>query len=38
MNRWIQHVKQFAQKRGLTYSDALKHPDVKKGYKPKPKK
>jgi hypothetical protein len=37
MNPWIQHVKAFASKKGINYRDALKHPDVKKGYKPKPK-
>ena len=35
MNPWIQHVKAFASKNGLSYRDALKHPDVKKGYKSK---
>ena len=33
MNPWIQHVKAFASKNELSYRDALKHPDVKKGYK-----
>lgn len=34
-NPWIQHVKAFATKKGISYRDALKHKDVKKGYKPK---
>lgn len=37
MNPWIEHVKKFAQKKGISYSEALKNPDVKKGYKPKTK-
>jgi hypothetical protein len=32
MNKWIQHVKDFAKKHGLTYGAALSHPDIKKGY------
>ena len=32
MNRWIEHVKAFAKKNNLTYSAALSHPDIKKGY------
>lgn len=35
MNPWIEHVKKFASKKGISYRDALKHPDVKKGYKKK---
>jgi hypothetical protein len=34
-NPWIDHVKKFAEKKGIPYFQALKHPDVKKGYKPK---
>lgn len=32
-NPWIEHVKKFAEKKGIPYFEALKHPDVKKGYK-----
>ena len=32
-NRWVQHVKAFANKRRLKYGDALKHPDCKKEYR-----
>ena len=32
-NPWISHVKQFAQKHGIKYNDAIKHPDVKTSYK-----
>ena len=31
-NPWISHVKNFARERGLTYSNALKHPQVKANY------
>lgn len=34
-NPWIEHVKAFASKKGISYFDALKHKDVKKGYKTK---
>jgi len=41
---WIAHVKNFATTRGLNYAQALRHPDISKGYtkvaaksKPKPK-
>ena len=37
MNPWIEHVKAFARKMGLTYGAALSHPDIKKGYVPKAK-
>ena len=31
---WIDHIKGFAAKHGITYSQALKHGDLKKDYKP----
>jgi hypothetical protein len=31
-NKWVEHCRQFAKERGMKYSDALKHPDCKKGY------
>lgn len=34
-NPWIEHVRAFAKKKGLTYFQALRDPDVKKGYKKK---
>jgi len=34
-NPWIAHVKAFASKKGISYRDALRHKDVKKGYKTK---
>lgn len=34
-NPWIEHVKKFASKKGMSYRDALKDPNVKKGYKKK---
>lgn len=34
MNPWIEHVKKFASKKGISYTQALKDPNVKKGYKP----
>lgn len=37
VNPWIEHVRSFASKKGISYFDALKHKDVKKGYKPKAK-
>jgi hypothetical protein len=33
-NRWIEHVKQFAKKMKLSYMEAMRHPDLKKGYVP----
>lgn len=32
-NRWVAHVHKFADTHRITYSAALKHPQVKKGYK-----
>lgn len=32
MNRWINHVREFAKKNNLTYSQALKHPNCSKSY------
>ena len=32
-NPWIAHVFKFAEKHNTTYPKALKHPDIKKGYK-----
>ena len=37
VNPWIEHVKKFASKKGISYTQALKHADVKKGYKAKAK-
>lgn len=34
MNKWIDHVKKYASKKGISYTQALKDPNVKKGYKP----
>lgn len=31
-NPWVEHVRQYAHKNGLTYAQALKDPEVKKGY------
>jgi hypothetical protein len=31
-NKWVEHCRKFAKERGMKYSDALKHPDCKKGY------
>ena len=36
-NPWISHVKQFAMENNLTYSQALKHPNVKDNYTKKTK-
>lgn len=35
VNPWIEHVRKFASKKGISYTNALKHKDVKKGYKSK---
>jgi hypothetical protein len=32
-NPWIEHVKAFARKHGINYAEALKHSDLKKGYR-----
>lgn len=32
-NAWIQHVKAVAQKKGISYRDALKHPHTKQSYR-----
>ena len=32
-NPWIQHVKSVAQKQGISYRDALKHPHTKQTYR-----
>jgi hypothetical protein len=29
---WVKHVKAFAEENGLSYWQALKHPDLSKGY------
>jgi len=34
VNRWIEHVKEFAKKKGIAYGCAISDPDVKKGYIP----
>lgn len=31
---WITHCKAFAKKHGITYPEALAHPDCKATYKP----
>lgn len=31
-NPWISHVKRMAQEKGMSYRDALKHPDTKASY------
>ena len=31
-NPWINHVKRMAQEKGMSYRDALKHPDTKASY------
>lgn len=33
MNHWIQHVKDYAKKHGMSYSMALKSPGCKSSYK-----
>ena len=33
MNSWIQHVKAFAAKNKMSYTDALKSPACKASYK-----
>lgn len=33
MNPWIQHVKQYAAKKGMKYGDALKDPQCRATYK-----
>ena len=33
MNAWITHVKAYAKKHGMKYSDALKDPKCKSSYK-----
>lgn len=37
-NKWVQHVQQYAKENNITYSCALSHPDIKKGYEPVIKK
>lgn len=32
VNAWVQHVRSYAQTRGLTYAAALSDPDVRSGY------
>lgn len=32
-NSWIMHVKQYAKKHGMSYSEALKSPGCKSSYK-----
>ena len=34
-NAWIEHVRQYAKKHNLTYSNALKEPGCKASYKGK---
>ena len=31
-NPWINHVKKMAAKKGISYRDALRHPDTKSSY------
>ena len=33
MTKWTDHVKSYAKKKGISYSAALKDPNVSKGYK-----
>lgn len=33
MNKWIQHVKDWAKKHNMSYRDALKHSGCKADYK-----
>lgn len=33
-HKWIMHIKKFASDKGITYSQALKHADLKKDYTP----
>lgn len=33
MNPWIQHVKMYASKHGMSYRDALRSPACKSSYK-----
>ena len=30
---WVEHIKTFAKKQGITYAQAMKHEDLKKDYK-----
>jgi hypothetical protein len=32
-NPWVEYVKSFAKGKGINYASAMKHPDLKKGYK-----
>lgn len=32
-NKWTEHIKDFASKKGLSYKEAMKHPDCKASYK-----
>lgn len=32
MSKWTDHIKSFASKNGLSYKDAMKHPDCKASY------
>jgi hypothetical protein len=32
-NKWIEHVKAFAEKHKISYREALKHPECKEAYK-----
>lgn len=33
MNKWIQFVKEYASKNGITYREALRDPKCKEAYK-----
>lgn len=33
LQNWIKHVRCFAEKNGVSYSEALRHASIKKGYK-----
>lgn len=33
INPWVEYVKSFAKGKGINYASAMKHPDLKKGYK-----
>jgi hypothetical protein len=34
-SKWIEHVKEYAKSKGITYRDALKNPECKSSYKSK---
>lgn len=34
-NKWVEHVKEFAKSKGITYKEAIKNPECKNSYKGK---